>query len=262
MQLVEGVFAGKVKALTFTSDGRRLAAAGDGTTIWLGEMEPQPGPVQDIDALRPHHFEQINALLAWRDQPILISGSDDTTVRFWDLKSKTLWGTFSSAARTPEPEAPDDPTPVRELDWVLYTPEGFFDSTSNGSKLVRFRQYDKAETLEQFEKTHYTFRLGEQLLNGQTPRLAKLAEPPPVSIVPPVRPDSAVPETELTVALVPRIWRMSVSTTTTARSPPAWNDRRSYPLSSRSALGCSRAPTGFTRWPAARGPSTAAPGRS
>jgi WD40 repeat protein len=199
--LVEGIFAGKVRALTFTSDGRKLAAAGDGTTIWLGEMEPAPGPVEDLDALRPHHFEQINALLAWGDQPFLVSGSDDTTIRFWDLKSKKLWGTFCPAVGGPEPGAPNDPAPVRELDWVLYTPEGFFDSTSNGSKLVRFRLGDKAENMDQFEKTRFTFRLGEQLLNGQSPRLTRLEDAPPVAIVPPVRPDPTVPETELTLAL-------------------------------------------------------------
>ena len=128
-QLVVGEFAGAVKALTFTSDGKTLAAAGDGKTIWLGAMDPQPGPIGDLDPLRPHHYEQVNALLAWPDQPILISGSDDTTVKFWDLKAGKLWGTFSAARAPAEPIEPADNAQVQELDWVLYTPDGLFDAT-------------------------------------------------------------------------------------------------------------------------------------
>ena len=37
--LVENVLDGAVRAITFTPDGRKLAVAGDGTTIWLGELE-------------------------------------------------------------------------------------------------------------------------------------------------------------------------------------------------------------------------------
>ena len=49
-------------------------------------------------------------LLSWDDPNLLISGSDDTTVRFWDLKRHALWGTFSAAGhgarREREPAGP------------------------------------------------------------------------------------------------------------------------------------------------------------
>ena len=201
-QLVAGELAGAVRDLTFTSDGKTLAVAGDGTTIWLGTMEPQPGPIAVLDALRPHHFEQVNSLLAWPDQPILISGSDDTTVKFWDLKGGKLWGTFS-AARTPtEPGEPAENAPVQELDWVLYTPDGLFDATPEGAKLVRFRSRDQANRLEQYEATHFAFRLGDLLLSGKpAPLVQQVDEAPPVSIIPPVRSDPNLPDTELTVSL-------------------------------------------------------------
>ena len=153
-QLVQGVFAGQVKAFAFTADGRKLAAAGDGTTIWLGSLENQPGDPGSFDG--PHHFEQINSLLTWSDPPMLISGSDDTTVRFWDLKRRALWGTFSAAASAPD-EAPNDP--VQDLDWVFHTPDGFFDGSAGGQKLVRFRLHEVADPMERFEDTHYRFRL-------------------------------------------------------------------------------------------------------
>ena len=142
--LVQGVFAGVVKALTFTADGKKLAAAGDGTSIWLGTMDDPPAAVDDLDGLRPHHTEQINAMLAWSDPPMLITGSDDTTVRFWDLKRKALWGTFSAAAM---PAQAGDPAnlPVVDMDWVFYTPDGFFDASAGGQKRIRFRHRDEAD---------------------------------------------------------------------------------------------------------------------
>jgi WD40 repeat protein len=201
-QLVVGAFAGAVKALAFMSDGRTLAAAGDGTTIWLGTMEPQPAAIGDLDELRPHHSEQINTLLAWPGQSMLISGSDDTTVKFWDIKGRKLWGTFSAACTPADPDQPADTALLNELDWVLYTPEGMFDGTPEGTKLVRFRKHEQANHLAQYEATHFAFRLGELLLSGKPAPLVRKAETAPsVTITAPVRSDTSVPETELLVSL-------------------------------------------------------------
>ena len=102
-RLVAREFATAVKALCFTSDGRYLAAAGDGKRIWVGAMEPRPQPGRRCwTGSAPHHDEQINAPSpgAWRgDRPILISGGDDTTIRFWDLEGRALRGTFSAGNR-------------------------------------------------------------------------------------------------------------------------------------------------------------------
>jgi len=201
-ELVEGVFAGDVRALAFTADGRMLAAAGDGTTIWLGDMEPRPSARDDLNRLRPHHLEQINGLLAWSDPPMLVSGSDDTTVRFWDLKRGKLWGTFTAISGPRDLEILPQ-APVPELDWVFYTPEGFFDASAEGTKLVHFRQRAESHPVDQLETTHYTFRLGAQLLGGEPPRPARLEEPPPISVLAPPRLDASIPETELTVTLDP-----------------------------------------------------------
>jgi uncharacterized caspase-like protein len=196
--LIVREFATAVKAVCFAADGRHLAAAGDGTRIWVGAMEPQAHRINVLDRLRHHHSEQINALATWPGQPILISGSDDTTVRFWDLKAGTLWGTFAAATRPAVAEA----AAVQELDWVFFTPDGRFDAPPTAARLVQYRRHDRPQQLDQFDKSHRLFRLSERLLRGEDPRLERQPdEPPPVSISLPPRPDPTTPRTRLNITL-------------------------------------------------------------
>jgi WD40 repeat protein len=200
--LVEEVLDGAVRAMVFTPDGRQLVVAGDGTSIWLGELEPRPRAI-DL-AGRPHHFEQVNSLAAWPDGSLVVSGSDDSTVRFWDLDKRVLRGTFRAATSRADLEeaAKSQASTSTELDWVFYAPDGPFDASAQGRALVRYQQRGVARPMEQFDSTLYTFALGEQLLKEGTPEaIQKPAEPPPLAIDPPLRSDPAQPETELTVLL-------------------------------------------------------------
>ena len=195
---VEGEFSGAVKSLCFTSDGAYLTAAGDGLTIWVGAMEPRPQPIEVLTKLRPHHIEQINTLAAWKGLPVVISGGDDTTVRFWDLKNGSLWGTFAAAAApVVAPSAA-----VREVDWVFYTPEGLYDAPPAATRLVQYRRQDRPHSLDQFERTNNEFGLSERLLAGEKPRAAPpAAEPPLISLGAPPRSDPALPNARLTITL-------------------------------------------------------------
>jgi serine/threonine protein kinase/WD40 repeat protein len=197
-QLITGTFAGAVKSVRFTSDGQHLAAAGDGTRIWVGTMEPQPHSIETLDRLRPHHLEPINALATWPGRPILISGSDDATVRIWDLGSGALRGTFAAATRP----SVSDAAAVQDLDWVFFTPDGTFDATATADRLVRFRRQDRPQWLDQFEGTHRAFRLGEDLVEGRNPQPTRHpGEPPPVALSRAPRSDPSLPEARLTIAL-------------------------------------------------------------
>lgn len=223
--LAERFFTGSVRALSFTADGRYLAGAGSGTMIWLAEMEPRVRPIRDLGT-PPHHFEQINALTFWPDwsgplhlallgllhpgvpvipapprPPVLISGSDDTTIRFWDIRNRSLLAAFCAASTQDDSPQPTPPG-VRELDWVLYTPDGHFDASPEGRELVRFRRGESGERMEQFDSTKlYSFGLTDSIRLGRPPEPVPLESSPPVAIDPPLRDDPTAAETRLTVSL-------------------------------------------------------------
>ena len=227
-RLIAREFSTEVKALSFTHDGRYLAAAGDGKRIWIGTMDPRPRRVDLLDRLGPHHDEQINALSFWRggdaanDRPMLLSGSDDTTIRLWDLGTKALSGTFSAANRPAGSDQAINP----DVDWVLYTPESLYDASAEAVKLVQYRRpsaarrnargnpvaepaglsvglrrQEEAGQVDQLAATHFQYGLGEQLLWGVNPAVKTPKEPPPIVIGAPPRIDQKNPEARLTITL-------------------------------------------------------------
>ncbi len=133
--------------------------------------------------------------------PILISGSDDTTIRFWDLQNRSLLAAFCAASKEDDSPRPSRPG-VRELDWVLYTPDGHFDASPEGRELVRFRRGDSGEGMEQFDSTKlYSFELTDKIRLGRPVEPVPLESSPPVAIDPPLRDDPTAAETRLTVSL-------------------------------------------------------------
>ena len=233
--VVQNAFGGAIKALAFTGGGQNLAAAGEGTSLWLGPIEKRPGAFEGLGALRPHHFERINGLLFWDKPNLLISGSDDTTIRFWDLNRRALWGTFSAAATAGDV---NENTPVQDLDWVFFTPDGFFDSSAAGENLVKFRLRDEAKPMLGCNKELFRHGLGGVMLDGRAlAATGAFGDSPPVSILQPLRPDSSLPETELAITLGDVRWSDVTLYHNERRSRP---DSRSECLPSRSRPGWSR----------------------
>jgi hypothetical protein len=194
--------------------------------LWVAEMDPRVRPIRDLGT-PPHHFEQINALTVWPGTsaplrlalssvltpglppiadpprpPVLLSGSDDTTIRFWDLEKHTLLGTFCAAQTGAGAADPAGAGATRELDWVLYTPDGHFDASEAGRELVQFAQGDRVHALEQFDGTKlYSFELADRLRSGRPVESTRLDAPPPLAIDPPLRDNPKEPEAKLTISL-------------------------------------------------------------
>ncbi|MEJ7637969.1 MAG: hypothetical protein WKF75_08315, partial [Singulisphaera sp.] len=128
--------------MTFTPDGRWLAAAGADKSVWLWEMSR---PRQRIRLTpSPQHNEQVNALMAWPNNRLIASGSDDTTVRLWGLAEQSLLGTLSAEGGT--------------ADWVAYTPDGLFDSSLGGERQVTWLDNREVMPLEQFYEGSHVYK--------------------------------------------------------------------------------------------------------
>ena len=168
-----GTLGQKVMAVTFTPDGRWLAATGADKSIWLWETS-RPGQRIRLSP-SPQHSEQVNALVAWPNNMLIASGSDDTTVRLWSLAEQSLLGTLSAEGGT--------------ADWVAYTPDGLFDSSIGGERQVTWLDNREVMPLEQFYNGSRVFRLTEKLRQGERPKppAPPLVAPPRLSIDTPPR---------------------------------------------------------------------------
>ena len=114
---------------------RPLAGGGGGGQVGLA-LGDEPAEAADPAEPSPQHAEQVNALVAWPNNALIASGSDDTTVRLWNLAEQSLLGTLSAEQGS--------------TDWVAYTPDGLFDSSIGGERQVTWLDNSEVMPLEQF----------------------------------------------------------------------------------------------------------------
>jgi len=171
-------FDGPVRAVAFTPDGRFLSAAGGSGRLAVWALGEQVKLVRLAPA--PQHDERINALVAWPGSRLIVTGSDDTTIRFWSLEEARLIGTFAALTSS---AAQSTPSAAGPADWVVFTPDGLFDSSPRGSDLVRWAYDGEVRTLEQYERqAFYRPRLGEELRLGPPPAAVALPDRPPPAL--------------------------------------------------------------------------------
>ena len=207
-----------VNAVAVTPDGRWLAASGVDKFIRLWDLSrardpkrPDDPPTLTAGPLRlqasTHHDEQVNALLAWPTAekgegavpPILASGSDDTTVRLWRLSDRTLLGTL--AADLVASGAGGAPRAT----WVVYTPDGLFDSAIDGERQVTWLRRGELLPLEQYYDVAHQFALADRLRLGDRPPAPSFPpDPAPrVALDRPVQVVADRPESALTIHVGP-----------------------------------------------------------
>ena len=154
-----GQVRGEIAALAFSASGEHLAAAGWEKLLYLWSTGPAPATVT-IRA-RPQHDEKINTVAAWPGAPLFVTGSDDTTMRFWEVDGASgegrALGTLVAAQGSP--------------DWVAYTPDGLFDGSPDGVERVTRRVGGDVARLDQCYDFGHLSRLTDYL---------RRAEPPPL----------------------------------------------------------------------------------
>ena len=110
-----------INAMAFSEQGDRLAAASDDRQVAVWDLRSD----EDRPLLLPGHTGAVHAVAFEKDGTRLWSGGADGTVRCWDLKDARMLVTL---------------VPQREGDdWLTLTPDGFFDGTRAGWRLVPFR---------------------------------------------------------------------------------------------------------------------------
>jgi WD40 repeat protein/uncharacterized caspase-like protein len=161
---------GEVNAATFSGDGRWLAtswALGKSIRFWsIPQAGGDPKPVTFQP--QPHHGEQVGALASWPNGSMIVSGGDDSAVKFWSLDKQSLVGTLIAQAR-------ED----RLADWLAFTPEGLFDGSLPGEAMVKWRVGEKVVTLEQSQDRHHAFQLAREFARGIKPEGPRLVDDAP-----------------------------------------------------------------------------------
>jgi WD40 repeat protein len=198
---------GEVGALTSSVDGRWLTAAADRTIEVWNLQADRPRSMRLTP--RPNHLERIQALVAQADPPLIISGGDDTQVRFWPLsgpRQNQLLGSMALdqntggwVAFTAKLKAPNGPGPgLRE--YVR------FDSSLGGELGVSFIDGDQVRMLDQFGQESRLLALTDFLRRADVPQPpqdvpARDSEPPRIAIEPPQHRLSQASSDQLTVSL-------------------------------------------------------------
>ena len=184
-----GRFDAPVRAVSYSRDGLHAAAAGGldkDLRLWsLGDGPPTPLRLDPA----PNHLELIQAVVPLPSADVLITGSDDTTIRFWKLADRKLLGTLSAEQDSP--------------DWVAFTPDGLFDSSIGGESQVSWLVGDDVMPLDQFEERCRVFQLTASLRAGNRPEPPALPEasPPRIILQAPLTPITDQRELQLTLLL-------------------------------------------------------------
>lgn len=119
-------------AYTFTREGAGLISGGDHGVL-RAYLKKTAAPVLDYVG----HEGQIMALAISPNGALLASASADQTVRLWNLRTGELLVSLLHA---------------ESGDWVMWTPQGYYDSSPNGDRMIGWQVNQGAELEARFIK--------------------------------------------------------------------------------------------------------------
>lgn len=139
----QGIVAG-----TFSVDGRHmLTTKMFGGTVKLWDVATGTG----IKTFRGH-LGQVPAVLFSPDMPRFVTGGNDGTVRLWDIESGRELAQFIS---------------LKDGEWIVLTPEGYFNASPNGYKYLNIRLGSKVYGIDQFYDVFYRPDIVAAKLKGE-----------------------------------------------------------------------------------------------
>jgi hypothetical protein len=183
---------GGVRSVTFTSDGKNIITGGDDglINIW---------GTRNNDLIRQFKGSKgiVTHVVVSPDDKRVVSCSTDGNTRIWDIATgKELCSLISIDAGK---------------DWLVVTPEGFFDGSPAGMEFVSYRVPNTRTLLplSQFEKKYYKEGLLAKIWKGEKIKAdvaAKDALPPEIVFISPEQSGTILKDRSLTVkaVVVPR----------------------------------------------------------
>jgi WD40 repeat protein/uncharacterized caspase-like protein len=201
-----GQLAGRPLAVFFSADGRWVGAAGQDKVLNLWELQEGRAAVRVQFDQEHQHTEQVKALIAWPSATMFASAGDDTTVRLWTLDAKTHRGTLlGTLVAIPAPVEEGggirpDVLPSR-ADWLAFTPEGLYDSSLDGDRMISFVIDREVRPLEQYSERFHKFQLTDELRLGARPAPPAYTPPPALVIDPLPAPEIKTRDIELKISL-------------------------------------------------------------
>lgn len=152
-----GIAHGNQTGISFSADGKKLAAAGGDNAIHVWDLVE--GREQFV--LRGHAGTVYDLRFLPDDQELL-TGSSDGSLRLWDMKSGAHLATLYAFQDS--------------LNWIVVTPDGLFDGSQGAYQQLRWRfgsnTFDSAP-LELFFNEFYYPGLLTELLDGKRPKSSR-----------------------------------------------------------------------------------------
>ena len=143
---------GRVITLAVSSDGKRLASIDWSYSLKLWDLDSRL-EVRPLEGLT----NNVDAVAFGPGGRILATGGTDATIKLWDLSSGRHLASLIG---------------IDDKDWVVATPDGLFDGTPDGWRLINWRfsraLYDLAPVEIFFNEFYYPGLLSE-ILSGNYP---------------------------------------------------------------------------------------------
>jgi WD40 repeat protein len=118
-----------ITSLSFSADGKRLLTTASDDTLRIWDV--QSG---DRLATLSGHTSFVSGGAITPDGRHVVTGSADGTSKIWDAASGKLLATLLSTGS----------------DWIVWTPDGYFDASGRGAHLLAMVQGTRAFAIEQF----------------------------------------------------------------------------------------------------------------
>jgi len=137
-----------VQSITFSPDGKFALSGSLNRTLRLWDVATG----KEIRSFAGH-TDVVNSVAFSPDGRFALSGSSDSTTRLWDINTGREIARFIS---------------FTDGEWVIITPEGYFNASANGAKHLNVRVGNNIYGLDQFYSRFYRPELVELALAGKS----------------------------------------------------------------------------------------------